>query len=88
MQPVKFEQQNKLFTKPRGTTDEECGDLPVFTDGNEHVSKWKMSIAERIHCALRGYVWLRVWSSGQPPVLITGRKTEFKNTLPPTTIII
>lgn len=78
MKPIKFEEQTKELQKPSSMTDDECGSLPVFCDGNECVSKWKMSFAERLHCLFRGFIWVRIFSGNtQPPILIEPRETVF-----------
>jgi len=33
MKPVEFKYQVKILKKPDNMTDEECGPLPVWTDG-------------------------------------------------------
>lgn len=78
MDPMKFVEANKNLQKPHGMTDEECGPLPVFNDGKECISKWDMSLKERLHCLFRGFVWVRVFSGDtQPPILIQAEKTVF-----------
>ena len=78
MKPSRFKESNKVLSKPSSMAKKECGSLPVFSDGKECISKWKMSWAERIHCLFRGYVWVRIRSGyTQPPIVITARGTEF-----------
>ena len=79
MEPTKFEQANKDLLKPQGMTDEECGSLPVFTDGNECISCWKMTCRERFSALFFGKVWLSVYSGQtQPPVWLMAAKQIFK----------
>ena len=79
MKPIKFEEQTMILQKPKGMTDEECGTLPVYTDGKNCVSCWKMSWKERIKAILFGRIWLYVWSGKtQPPVSLLCDKTVFK----------
>jgi len=69
MEPMKFEQANKNLLKPQGMTDEECGNLPVFSDGKVCISLWKMTWRERLSALFFGKVWLWVHSGQtQPPV--------------------
>ncbi|RPJ28026.1 MAG: hypothetical protein EHM33_05970 [Chloroflexi bacterium] len=69
MEPKKFEQANKTLTKPSNMTDEECGSLPVFTDGKVCISLWKMTWRERFSALFFGKLWLFVHSGyTQPPV--------------------
>jgi hypothetical protein len=62
MEPMKFEQANKELLKPQGMTDEECGSLPVFTDGKECISLW-LSVYS---------------GQTQPPVWLMAAKQIFK----------
>jgi hypothetical protein len=50
--------------------------LPFWTDGEQCVSKWRLSWRERIAMLTRGTVWVQVLSgSSQPPITFwTGRK--------------
>ena len=79
MEPMKFEQANKNLLKPEGMTDEECGELPVFTDGTQCISLWKMSWRERLSALFFGKIWLFVHSGQtQPPVLLMAAREIFK----------
>ncbi len=79
MQPIDFPQSNKRLLKPEGMTDEECGPLPIVTDGQVCVSLWKVGWQERISVLLFGRVWLFVWSGQtQPPVSLEGKRDIFK----------
>jgi hypothetical protein len=69
MEPMKFEQANRNLLKPEGMTDDECGPLPVFSDGTQCISLWKMTWRERLSALFFGKVWLFVYSGHtQPPV--------------------
>jgi len=79
MEPRAFEQANKNLLKPEGMTDEECGSLPVFTDGKQCVSLWQMTWRERLSTLFFGRVWLIVWSGQtQPPVSLMAEREIFK----------
>jgi hypothetical protein len=81
MIPTKFQESNKTLTKPQGMSDEECGSLPVYNDGQQSVSCWQMTWRERFSALLRGKVWLQVYAgSTQPPVSLTAAKTIFGET--------
>ena len=83
MEPMKFLQANKNLLKPVGMTDEECGSLPVFTDGKECISLWKMTWRERLSALFFGKVWLWVMSGQtQPPVALLAAKEIFKEVKP------
>ena len=79
MKPIKFKEGNKNLLKPHSMTDEECLDLPIFSNGVDCISKWKMSWRERLHCLFMGWIWLSVRSGKtQPPVWISTKKNIFK----------
>lgn len=79
MKPINFPQANKNLLKPEGWTDEQCGSLPVATDGMVCISCWQPTWKERLSILLFGKVWLYVWSGQtQPPVALDGSRTVFK----------
>ena len=76
MIPTEFAEQNKTLTKPQGMDD--CGELPVYNDGTQSVSCWRMTWRERFSALLRGKVWLQVYAGRtQPPVSLSATKTIF-----------
>jgi len=78
MEPVNFEHANKNLLKPQGMTDEECGSLPVYTDGKECISLWKMTWRERFSALFFGKVWLFIYSGfTQPPVALMACREIF-----------
>ncbi len=78
MKPIDFEQANKTLSKPEGITDEECGSLPVYSNGQQCVSCWRPSWRERLSILFFGKVWLWVWSGrSQPPVALEGKRSPF-----------
>jgi hypothetical protein len=80
MKPIKFEQVNRILNKPADMTDEECQPLPVYTDGRDCLSCWKLTFWERVSCLIHGRVWLCILSGEtQPPVWLDVRKDVFKN---------
>lgn len=83
MEPSTFKESNKTLLKPEGMTDEECGSLPVWTDGKECISLWKMSWKERLSAFFFGKVWLFVVSGQtQPPVSLLAARQIFKEVKP------
>lgn len=79
MEPQKFEEANRNLLKPQGMTDEECGSLPIWTDGKECISCWKMTWRERLSALFFGKVWLSVYSGQtQPPVWLRAERQIFK----------
>lgn len=78
MEPVNFKQATKTLGPPKGMTSEECGNLPVFTDGTQCISLWKMTWRERLSALLFGKVWLFVVNGQtQPPVFLMAAKEIF-----------
>lgn len=78
MEPINFPQANRNLLKPEGMTAEECGSLPVCTDGQICVSAWKPSLRERLSILMFGRVWLWVYSGHtQPPVSLAGQRNIF-----------
>jgi len=78
MLPVSFPEQNKVYLKPEGWTDEQCSDLPVWQGaapideaGNTApviISCWQFSKEDLDEIQKTGRVWLSVTGSSQPPV--------------------
>lgn len=73
MKPVRFEYSNKVLQPPidekysKDVTSMEP--LPIWTDNEQCISCWKMSLKERLSALLFGCVWLAVLSGGtQPPI--------------------
>lgn len=70
MKPKTFPQAIKTLTKPDGVQN--CGDLPVFSDGVQCVSCWKPTFWERIRMIFGAPVYMGVMSGQtQPPVWLT-----------------
>lgn len=78
MIPSNFKESNRILKKPNALTDNECGDLNVYTNGRECISLWKPSLRERISILIHGNVWLSIHTGqSQPPVWLDGSKTIF-----------
>jgi hypothetical protein len=78
MTPVKFPESNLTLGKPVGMTDEECKPLPVFTDGTQCVSQWRLTWKERFQVLFFGKIWVSVLSGRtQPPIWLDSRKQVF-----------
>ncbi len=60
-------------------TEDECGPLPVYCDGEQCISLWQLSWRERISALIHGRVWLQVLSGEtQPPVALSAQRTIFE----------
>ena len=81
MKPMTFPEVNGLRGEPKGWNPElgPCKGLPIFTNGEVCTSKWRMSWRERLHCLLRGYIWVLVVSgSTQPAIAVKAERTAFE----------
>lgn len=79
MKPIPFPEVNKTLNKPDSMTDEECGPLPIYSNGQECISRWGLTWKERLQVLVFGAVWLRLVSGHtQPPALIEARRTVFE----------
>lgn len=77
--PIRFPEQNKVLAPPPETKDYEIAPLPIWTDGEQCVSCWKLSWRERLHALITGRVWCAVLSGRtQPPVSIASRAKYFE----------
>ena len=78
MEPIDFKQATKKLGPPAGMTEEECGSLPVFTDGTLCISLWRMTWRERLSALYFGKIWLFVVSGQtQPPVSLMAKNEIF-----------
>lgn len=78
MKPIDFPQSTKSLGRPRTMTDDECGSLPVWSDGKQCVSCWKPTLIERIRILFGRPVWLGVVSGNtQPPVFVCADRNVF-----------
>lgn len=79
MRPIEFPEAIKNL-QPSGKDYSEnviaIRPLPIWTDGEQCVSKWRLSWRERLAMLFRGTVWVQVLSgSTQPPIAFwTGKK--------------
>jgi hypothetical protein len=51
----------------------------VFTEPGVNLSRWELTTEERDFVAKNGYIYLSIWTFGQPqqPVLIEAKEPEF-----------
>lgn len=77
MKPIAFPQSNKTLLPPQGM-EEECGDLPVYTNGRMCVSLWELTEEEKKELAENGRIWVFVVSGQtQPPIALSVDKNIF-----------
>ena len=78
MKPISFDEHNAILQKPVNMTDDECLPLPVYRDGKQCISCWKMSVKERLSALILGKVWIWILSGNtQPPIALEATKTIF-----------
>lgn len=78
IKPIDFKESNKVLTRPESMSDEECGSLFVFNDGQQNISCWKIPFWTRVKFLFHGKVWLGIVSGKtQPPVWIDVATTVF-----------
>ena len=82
MEPVGFKYSNWTLQPSRQRySDNVTGidPLPVWTDGEQCVSCWRMSLKERLAALLFGRVWLALLSGrSQPPVSLVVARDYFR----------
>lgn len=80
MTPKAFPQQNRIYKKPEGWEDDQCGDLPTWagevavddrgTKVPAIISCWQLSKEEVEEIQRTGEVWLSVTGTTLPPVAV------------------
>lgn len=70
MLPVDFEYRMLVLGKPKSMTDEECMSLPVWSDGNRYISKWRLNKEELEMIQQTGEIYLEITSAAHPPVCV------------------
>lgn len=85
MNPISFDEHNVVLGPPQNFSVEESGaaseigSLPIYRDGEQYISLWKMGLKERLSALLFGKIWLQVLSyPTQPPVLLRAQRTIFE----------
>ena len=66
MKPITFKEMNGILT---GVDD--IIDLPVFRNGEEIISCWRIPFLKRIKVLFCGHVWLRVQGKTHAPVCVS-----------------
>lgn len=61
MTPIEFPQQNNVLAKHQP----QYLPLPVFMDGVETISCWRLTIMERLTLLFTGKLWLRQMNFGE-----------------------
>lgn len=75
MKPIHFPEVTKELQRPSSMTDEQCGPLPVYNDGQVSISCWHMTLVERLRVLWTGRMWLGVHMGiTQPPVWLDTKR--------------
>lgn len=81
MVPVTFPEVNQVLApsgKQYSADVVEVKGLPIFTNGEQCVSRWSLTWRERLAVLWHGHVWLALLSGKtQPSVVLTADKTYF-----------
>lgn len=81
MKPIPFPEAMKDLQpsgKQYSENVESVKPLPIWTDGEQCVSKWQLSWRERVAMLFRGTIWVQVLSgSSQPPIAFWHGKRFF-----------
>lgn len=81
MKPIPFKGQTiELQPNPNQLEIDglEVGTLPIYTDGEQCVSCWKMTFTERLKALWFGNVWIFIHSGRtQPPVAVSVERDIF-----------
>lgn len=81
MKPIDFDEATNTLQPSGKTYSENVGDvrpLPVFSDGEQCISCWRLSWKERLSALIFGKVWLAVLTGhSQPPVYMEVARTYF-----------
>jgi hypothetical protein len=85
--PVNFKHANRFLAAPASATYSKqiAGviGMHTWTDGEQSVSRWKLTWRERLQVLCHGHVWVSVLSgSTQPPVAIETCKEYLKEVKP------
>lgn len=80
--PVNFVEANKHLGAGRGHNKAlgEIAGLPVWTDNIQVISRWKLTMRERLNVLITGKVWVCVGSGGTcPPIAVDGMVNMFSS---------
>lgn len=81
MKPIKFKHSNKILLpggKEYSSNIAGVDPLPVWTDGEQCVSCWKMSLVERLSALIFGRIWLALLSGEtQCPAYLSASRNYF-----------
>ena len=72
MKPEAFKEANTVLLKPPDMSDDECRSLSTHVGDGQIISKWKLTLWERIKILFTGRLWLSVLAKEtHPPVALS-----------------
>jgi hypothetical protein len=87
MKPVNFQYANTVLQPAENMVYSEnvagISPLYIYTDGEQCVSYWKLTIKERLQVLFHGHIWCSVLSGyTQPPITLDADKEYFMEIKP------
>lgn len=83
MKPTLFPQANKVLTPPDQKYSANVSGvsaLPIWSDGEQCVSCWELSLWDRLRVLIFGRIWASVLSGHtQPPIALSVQRKYFKD---------
>ena len=76
--PVSWLGSNKTLKAPKGTTEEQVQDLPIFTNGKVCVSCWQLSEEALKEVINTGCIFLSIYSGSTQPPVFMGSQEEVR----------
>lgn len=71
--PIGFRESTHVIGKPVNMSEEACGQLPVYADGQQFISCWKLTPAELEEVLHTGVVYISILSGTElPPCWVAG----------------
>lgn len=81
MKPIEFKDQTIVLQPNPNQTEidgQQVGTLPIFTDGEQCISCWGLTLAERFKALWYGKIWLGIHAGRtQPPVWLSAENEVF-----------
>lgn len=83
MKPTLFPEVNTVLSPPDQTYSKNVsgvGPLPIWSDGEQCVSCWKLSLRDRLSVLIFGKIWAAILSGyTQPPIALSVERKYFRD---------
>lgn len=76
--PTDWYGRNKILKAPKGTTEEQVCDLPIFSNGVVCVSRWQLSEQALKEAAETGCLFISIMSGDTQPPVFVGSHNEVR----------